>query len=442
MADITDQAKISEDLSYFPSINNRLLAPFTPVRKSVGVHSKHIVRIPPTRPIGVNDEEINFTVPHLGSAWLDLRNTDIVIKGSIRDDKGEKIPDKEFAMMVRNTYCSLFSEAKVYLGKTDTELTDYCFPYKGLIKSLFQNTNERMSTAVLAGVSFHSKSEDSSDYSDQLGRYSNYSESKEVELISPTNLSLFSTNCYLPPNVPMKIKFRRSPAKFYSLTSDEFVDNSYRFDITDIYMRIPAVRIMPQISPHLDSLRADVNPRIYFDNYLVKNLPVTTDSQVRTFNSVFSGNLPKLMFISFFDEDNFVGKNNLDPFFTSSEKIKDITVIINGSSARKFEVNLEKKIYGDAYKALVESVGASGKAFSISHSSWGAGNTIFAFDFLNCETITDSCSNELIMQGNLDIAVTWSEKTTKTQIMTIIALTTDSVELMKDGVAVLNRVVV
>ena len=82
MADITDEALMSldEGTNYFPTISNRLLSSFTPVRKSVGVHSTQVVKVTPTREIGIHDEEINFTVPHTSSNWLDLQNADVYIK--------------------------------------------------------------------------------------------------------------------------------------------------------------------------------------------------------------------------------------------------------------------------------------------------------------------------------------------------------------------------
>jgi hypothetical protein len=255
---------------------------------------------------------------------------------------------------------------------------------------------------------------------------------------------MFSSGSYLPPNTSLKIRYRRSPSAFYTLANGDSADLVYKFVIEDMYLRIPSVRIMPQIAPHLEKLREDVNPRLYFDNFLVKNYPIPADSQTRTFSAVFTGNLPKLMYVAFFDEDNFVGKNNLDPFFTSSEPLKDLTVITNGITSRKFTVDLKKQLYSDAYKAFVDAVGASGKAFSIAYESWGSGNSFFAFDFLNCDPTRDgeSCNTEMIHQGSIDFEMNWSEKTTKPQVMLIFSLTTDSVELLKDGKVILNRVVV
>ena len=446
MADITDQARLSTDeaSSYFPTIDSRLIKPFTPIRKSIGVHSRHTINVYPTHPIGVNDAEITFETPPTGSALLDLRQADVYIRGKLVKSDGTDIGVGTKAMLVRNSYCTLFDQVKIYVGKSYTEIDDFSFPYKGFIKTIYENTSERMSTAYLSGTSFQNRGDNISDYVTQLSRQKRFSESTEVEFISNTQLSFFSTVGYIPANTPLRVRYRRTPASFYTLVDNDDGDTStYRFDISMMYIRIPTVRVMPQISPHLDMLRTEVNPRLYFDNYVVKNYAISKETQTRTFNSLFTGNLPKLLFVAFYEEDNFVGKNNLDPYFTSSEKIKDITVVTNGYNARKFEVDVSNKLYGQAYKSFVDAMGGTGKAFSISYDLWGEGNEIYAFDFLNCENASsDNCSSEMLIQGNIDITITWSVKTKKQQIMLVHALTTDSVELLQDGSAILNRVVV
>jgi hypothetical protein len=445
MADITDQARLSRDESsnYFPTIDSRLISPFSPIKKSIGVHSRHSINVYPTHPIGVHDAEITFETPPTGSALLDLRNADVHIKGKLVNSDGTDLSAEEEAMLVRNSYCTLFDQVKVYLGKSYTEIDDFNFPFKGFIKTVYENSSERMSTAYLAGTSFQNKGDLVTDYRTQVSRQTRFAKSIDVEFISNTHISFFSTAGYIPANTPLRVRYRRTPPTFYSLTDGVSTDKTFRFDIDLMYIRIPTVRVMPQIAPHLDKLRMEVNPRLYFDNFVVKNYPISKDSQTRTFNSVFTGNLPKLLFLSFYDEDTFVGKNNLDPYFTSGEKINDVTVITNGYNAMKFEVNVKNKIYGQAYKAFVDAMGGSGKAFCISYDIWGEGNEIYAFDFLNCDNPSgDNCASEMLMQGSIDITVNWSEKVTKSQILLIHALSTDSVELRQDGGAILNRVVV
>ena len=240
----------------------------------------------------------------------------------------------------------------------------------------------------------------------------------------------------------LKVKYRRSPASFYTLADNASVNKKFRFEIDEMYLRIPTVRIMPQIAPHLDELRLAINPRFHYDDFVVKKMPISADSQTRTFNSLFSGNLPKLMFVAFFDEDNFVGASNLDPFFTSAEKVKNLAVTVNGYNIKSFDLDMGSKLYSDAYKAFVDAVGASYSTFSITYPSWELGNSFFAFDFLNCETVGPDCSDETLLQRSMDVGVTFASKTTKAQVMMVLALTTDSVELLQDGTAILNRIVV
>jgi hypothetical protein len=307
---------------------------------------------------------------------------------------------------------------------------------------IMDNIQERVSTAALAGASFQIRGTGETDYKAQDNRQFAYDESIPVELISPTYISFFSTIGYLPPNTMLKVKYRRSPPAFYTLANGDSATKDYRFDIDQMYLRVPTVRVMPQIAPHLDQLRMSVNPRLHFDDFVVKKMPISADSQTRTFNTLFTGNLPKLMFVSFFDEDNFVGKNNLDPFFTSREQVKNLSVTVNGYNIRSFELDMPSSLYSDAYKSFVDAVGASSSTFSITYSAWEMGNSFFAFDFLNCETVGPDCSDETLLQGSMDVAVTFNAKTTKPQVMLVLALTTDSIELLKDGTAVLNRIVV
>ena len=122
MADITDQARVGSDEVFWPTINNRIIAPFSPVLKSIGVHSKHSIKVYPTRPIGVNDNEITFDMPSVGSAWVDLKNADVYIKGSLKLADGAKMTGTEEAMLVRNTYCALFESCTLHVGASFTEI--------------------------------------------------------------------------------------------------------------------------------------------------------------------------------------------------------------------------------------------------------------------------------------------------------------------------------
>jgi hypothetical protein len=444
MAGVSDQALVGVNEPFFPSINTRLIAAFTPIKKAVGVHSKHAINILPTRPIGVHDSEIQFESPSMGSAWMDLKNCDVHIKGSLRLADGSKFEAEEEAMLVRNSYCALFETVTLSVGRSFTEIQQINFSHTGLFKMFMENRQERMATASLSGASFQTNSTSATDYKNQKGRENKFAVSVPVEFISPTYISFFSTIGYVPPNTMLKVKYRRTPATFYTLAQGASAAKSFRFDIDEMFLRVPTVHVMPQIAPHLDQLRLDVNARLYYDDLVVKKLPIPSDSETRTFSNLFNGNLPKLLFISFFDEDNFVGRNNLDPFFTSSQNVKKLSVSMNGYTVKNYDMNMTGKLYGDAYKSFVEAIGASNSTFSITYGSWLLGNRFFACDFLNCESAAggDNCTEETVLQGTMDVSVQFDVKTTKAQVMLVLALTTDSVELMPDGAAILNRIVV
>ena len=428
---------------FFPVINNRLLSSFTPLKKSVGLHSKHIVRVKPTRDIGEKDEEISFKIPYSTTNWLDLQNADVVIRGRLKKADGTKLTEDDKVVLAPNTYCALFSHVKILVGKEDTEITDYSFPYKGLLQSIIFHQNERVSVASLSGASFPPMTSES-DFADQSERAAQVKLSKLVEIISPTYISLFSTYSYVPPALDMKITFRRSSDLFYLIQSPEVAVNNYIFVIEDMQIRIPAIRIMPEIGTHLEHLRTSVNPILHYDNYMVKKLTINAGIQTQTFSGLFAGNLPKLLFVSLVNEDNFVGKKTLNPFFTSGEEIEKITLMTNGTIARSFKVDLKSGIYSDAYKAFVEALGAANKAFSISYAAYGSGNCFFAFDFLNCEPPLngEACNAEMLHQGTMDLEFVFKSTTTKSLVALIFYLTTDSVQILKTGTAVLNRVVV
>jgi hypothetical protein len=443
MSDITDVAVIGGDeTSFFPQINNRLLIPYAPVMKSVGIHSRHDVKVYPSRPIGEGDKEISFELPHVGESFCDLKNATVYIKGQLKVNDGTKVPTSAGALLVRHTYCALFEAVTVFVGKSFTECHTHTFPFASLINIFKENVNHQMSTAPLAGTSFESKSTSVNDYTTQVARLTVFQGSKDVELISNTHIPFFQTPGYVPPNTALRIKYRRSQPAFYTLVADAAADKGYRFDIETMYLRIPTVRIMPQINQHLSELRQSVNARLYFDNYIAKRYSIPADTQIRTFNSIFTGNLPKMLLMSLYKEDSFVGSNVTDPFFTSSEKLKTLFININGFTVKRFDIDMENKLYGSAYKSLVDGMGAFGKSFCISHKMWGMGNSYYVADFLNCETSGSVCTDELVIQGSLDIQVEFSEKTSDSQVLLVIAMGTDSMELLQDGNAVLNRVVV
>ena len=115
------------------------------------------------------------------------------------------------------------------------------------------------------------------------------------------------------------MKYRMSNDEFYVVTAPAHNDQKYKFEVSDIALIAPYLKINQTLSPYLEPL-TDTNPaQYYFDSIVCRQYSLMKGVRSKVFHRVFDGKLPQRMVIGLFTQDAVTGRRDKSPLLTASK---------------------------------------------------------------------------------------------------------------------------
>ena len=252
-----------------------------------------------------------------------------------------------------------------------------------------------------------------------------------------SNWKYFNTNIHsdittlrknLPQNVQIEFELTRSPDSFVLMTPNDV--NNYVIEIEDLQMSVRRFIPTATVNRLYESSQAKQFP---LDRSFIKSYTIASGTNDLSVYSVIKGNkIPDQMIVVMIEEEAYRGTNKLNPFNFKHHKLKEASVVINGSHipANKFKMDVDSFDTADIFEAMLDNSGITNedREFGISEHDFLNGSFFMIWDFS-----PDKCNRfhrHDMGIGNLDLNIKLAEETSKT--MKIIIYSTFSHDMIID----------
>ena len=432
------------DVESAQMIDSRLAKGLMKPAFMVGIESVNTLEYNPMKPLSTLDEEITIEVQNNSSAFLDLHNSYMYVRGYMRRVVGSnlEVPTIDFKYTVANNFLhSLFSSCTLLIGTNQLELYQSNFAYSNYVKQLlrFDVQCPEMELQVL-DFAPHSRKDfegaPQSEYKASLVRAGYVSGGKKVEMAGPCGLDLFSCTSYLIPGVPLKLKYRRNNERFYMVQPPDEVKEEYHFVIESMKIFIPNITVAPTLVPLLESGLDEAPAKYVFTNMNIKQYHLPVNMSEKMFYGIFSNRLPNRFLLAFFDADSFAGNRTLDPLMSSDLDLRNVKVYVNGVCIRNTSMNYDENLYMEVYLNMLKFLNVQKKGFYLSYSDFKQGYRYYTTDLRH----DNNCSAELqcigatMTRGRLDVGISLGAALTKDVVMLVFGFNSETLHVDKHRV--------
>jgi hypothetical protein len=114
-------------------LDPRFLSMLEKPRVQVGVQKTFTHIIEPVRQPSDTDAEITFDIPSAGGAYIDLKNTEVYLKGCLKKADKTNLAESDKVVLTNNALYSLFDSVTLYVGRNQTEIHSPNYAFKSYI---------------------------------------------------------------------------------------------------------------------------------------------------------------------------------------------------------------------------------------------------------------------------------------------------------------------
>ena len=361
-----------------------------------------------------------------------MENTQLYIKGSLKKKDGTNIDDDAQVELTNNALYSLIDSVTFYIGNNQQEIYYPNYAYTSYLRQLMRNIGNRPdSKSQMMEIETRVYK---SDYLMGETRKLYVAKSKSVEMLGPllTDFSLCKT--FLLPATPLRIRFRKAREEFYIITSETGKTQSYEFVIDKICLYTPAININSYLSPYFEDLLEDAPARYEFQALSIKQFTLPKDTLVQKYSRIFEGKLPTKLMVGVYLQSAFCGDKTLTPLLTHNTKMREISLLVNGVTAKSINVNMADDMYSDAYYKFLHWMGGYDMDFCIPQETYKHGYEFYAFDMME-HACRGQCTEEILHQGFMDIVLHLSEKLDEHCVLLVYYQAPESIEILQERAA-------
>ena len=434
---------MSDPVNFIQNIDPRFLTMLEKPTVRVGLQNTFTHVLEPTRLPSESDSEIVFDIPSTGGAYLDLRNTELYLKGRLKRADNTDLESGEKVVLTNNALYSLFDSVTIYVGQNQTEIHSTNYALKSFMMQLMNNDVKTPSMTTQGMLVEYTSTLFDNDYEMGEARKIWTLNSRSVEFMGAAFISFFNTQGYLIPGCPIRVKFRKNRDSYYVVADPEFKDIEYNFIIEKMALYVPALRVNPELSPLLES-QIDVAPaRYFFDSLELKQWPVPQGTLTRNFKKVFEGLLPSKILIGLYGQANFSGDRTTSPLITEATDLRQITLYLNGLAVREHRPKFDEGLYMETYRKFLDWMNGSRSRYFVDYESFSGGYQYFCFDMLeNCPESNpcevNSGAGVIDVQGQrgyMDIQLDFKTAVDKDCVMAVFYISPDAVDITKSRTA-------
>ena len=295
-----------------------------------------------TYPVGTLRDRtpVEFHIPGDGENYLDLANTFLYVRASIRKADDSAMTAVDHPGPVNNWLHSLFEEVTVHLGDKVVSEASNAYPYRAYLETLLSmrnDTQETQSTTSLfykdtAGHMDSRTSEDGVGRNTGLvtrGAFTNLSE--PVEMLGRLHSDILFQDRFLISNVPMKIKLTRSKDRFSLMAPAGAGEYMVRIHSAVLYYRSVAVKESIRLAQEKVLLTSPVKYPV--TRVQCRYYSIATGMSSINLQDFYRGQMPTRIIIGCVDTDAFNGTFSKNPFNFQHKNLTEVSLHISDRTA-------------------------------------------------------------------------------------------------------------
>lgn len=365
---------------------------FDLIAKQVVLQNFRQVVYRPTASIGEGSSVIEFAVEGSVDEFIDFNDTELSVWVKITNSDNAALKDTDVIAPINNWLHSLFSDIKVDLQNETVEGGDHLYPYKAYLYNLlshdqnsktnqleisgwFKDTSGSMNLGTDANVGFKE-------------RKNLVSTSKLIQLSGPLLLDMMLQNRYLLPNTDFKLALTCNKAEFqtsiYTATTVEGRAKAVKVKIENIELKVRRVKGLSSFIQSMEDSLLTQNAMYPVQHTVMKTFTIGTGLQSYNCQNLFTGQLPKLLFIGLVRNDAYNGAYVQNPFYFRHFNVNRIKLTDSSGTANFLELtpNFTTGNVAVEYNQLMRTLGLYNKSDSvdISLKEFKDGYTIFGFN--------------------------------------------------------------
>ncbi|GFY19643.1 uncharacterized protein F54H12.2 [Trichonephila clavipes] len=360
-----------------------------------------------------------------GSAedYIDLSQTQLYVKAKIVKVDNTPITKDDTIGPVNLFLHSLFSQVDVSLNDCVVSNSNNTYPYRSYIETLL-NHGYDSKTSQLTAELFYKDSDDSLKKRTEF-----FKESATVDMIGCIHSDLFHQDRLLLNLVDLKIKLIRSKPEFCLQGSEGF-----KVVLDHVSLFIRKVRVNPGvILGHAKALEK-TSAKYSINRVLCKVYSIPKGSMSFIQDNIFSGQMPKKLFVGCVDNEAFHGAFSKSPYEFKHFNLNFIGVYVDGQPVphNPLELDFSKDQYIRAYQTLFVRTDRMGqdRGIFISRKEYKDSITLFGFNLS-----PDLCSSgehlSLIKHSNLRLELKFSKSLEQTVCVIVFAEFANLIEINK-----------
>lgn len=385
---------------------------------------------------------IEFIINGSTDELLDPNSCMLQLRLKIVNAVGDaNLRDTDVVAPVNNWFHSCFSDVIVTIGGTQVEGGNGTYPYKSYFINLFTHSKGSKDTH-LQSVGWY---KDTTGHMDSAGpnntgftaRQELKGNSVTVELCGPLNADIFLQNKYLLHNVDVGIKLIPSKPAFQTMIKTAADVNGRATSLKVVYEKaVLYVRRVKALPSLINSIEEKLNGQNGIwpsqrTELLTYTVPQGQSSHNR--ESLFRGQMPKLVLIGLVRNDAYNGDYARNPFNFQNFGINSLALYREGESipCRPFTPDFANNLYQREYVSLMQSLDLFNKNENIdlTHKEFKEGYTIFGFNLTPDLVIAGH--SQPYRDGNIRLEIGFSTALTHTVNVIVMGIFDAKLEITK-----------
>jgi len=334
----------------------------------------------PTSNLADQQSPIEFVINNSSAHFLDISKHRLYLKAKITASDGGNIAAANDVTFENNIFHSLFNSCEIFInGRSITESAGF-YPYQSYIKTLLTKTAAEKESSLTSEGWYKDNTPDVPTTNDGYKtRQALSTTSKLVNLSGRLCSNIFEQIRYLPPNIQITLRLRRSTPEF-CLHSPE-TGAAYKFAITSAKLQILKHVVHPQLELKLKEKLSNGSPMLYPGwKTEIRSYSIPRGNSTFTADAVFQGPLPSYVVVGFVESKALTGDYKKSPYNFQDFKLTSLELDVDGTSAlyKNIDFDFAKGDFLEGYDTIFNS----GVDHGISRDEYTKGNALTLFAIL------------------------------------------------------------
>lgn len=378
---------------------------FSAPMTQLSIEDKIYTEISPVAAITDNGP-IEFFIPGDGEKYLDLNDTLLHVRCKITNADGTDLADDAVVGLINYPLNTIFDQCDVVLGDRLISQSSATHPYRAMIETLLNFSEETLKTQFSAGL-FYKDSPGAIDSivtvdGPNLGlnkRAGFTQRSRELNLLGPLHGDIFFCERLMLNSVDLRIKLTRANDAF-CLTAAQ--NSTFRLKILGASLFVKKVTVSPAVRLGHAAALLKGNALYPLSRVNVKTYSIPENSRVCSQENLFLGSIPKYVVLAMVNHESFTGRRDLSPFNFLHNDVEYLALCQDGRQipAKAFQPHFNNHISVREFYNLFLATGRHLKdlPLSIDREAFNSGYSLFAF---NLNPADDNDALSPMSSGNL-----------------------------------------